>query len=165
MDSKSKSTASKRSILSNFWPWKWAGQRFLRINKMAQYRRLCLIYTSKMHRIILDTWQCLGTPDSSTQMQKRGCRNSISKMHSAPWITGEGHRPLKLTKCDRMSNVVVDESISVIEASWDKKSRKDILATSKDTLLPVAQIRTTEDQNLGKNVTNTVMFFCEHQNR
>ena len=49
-----------------------------------------------------------------------------------------------------MSNVVVDESISVIEASWDKKSRKDILATSKETLLAVAQIRTTEGQNLGK---------------
>jgi hypothetical protein len=49
-----------------------------------------------------------------------------------------------------MSNVVVEESISVIEASWDKKSRKDILAPPKDTLLPVAQIRTTEGQNLGK---------------
>ena len=36
------------------------------------------------------------------------------------------------------------------EVSWDKKSRKDILAPPKDTVLPVAQIRTTEGQNLGK---------------
>ena len=59
-----------------------------------------------------------------------------------------------------MSNVVVQESISVIEAAWDKKSRKDVLAPPKDTLFPVHMAQEVADSI--PNSKLVVILFAGH---
>ena len=61
--------------------------------------------------------------------QNSGAGIQIPKVLSASGITGEGHRPLiACQKFDQMHKVWDAALNSVNEASWDQKSRKDVLA-------------------------------------
>ena len=85
MDSKSKSTACKRSIPHPTSDQEnGQGSDIFASIKWHNTEDLAGSTPQNTQGMILDTWKCLGTPDSSIKIQERGCRNSISKMLSAP---------------------------------------------------------------------------------